>query len=385
MTERAFTVADSRKYTLSLCRMAGLDVFIQKVPRTILYYLCYWVNTSYHIFCFYTFYKHRQNVMIVLQCLSIWGAAGQCSVKTILALIHRRIMRKSFQFLTIKQDKSEEDPEIYANYLKWAKRLNLIQRTIFFVLNNNIVLLSLYVILSLVIFNERKHIVICNIPGLDFDTNSSLTSYVIHVIYQFIALVVGVYELIILDGLFAYFICNGAAVAETILLTVDRMTSKIEQNELSDDATTERIKEIVFLQKEYMEYVQYLDEMYSSMLLMQFGSFALSGSVALYVGGSSDWFAIYGVVLTSFTQLFFYNLLGTVVLTKNHQITQRFFEINWFQMCDRNKKYILLMIQRSQNMKTITVGHLAPLNLETGMSIYKALYSYFLLLKDVFK
>ncbi|XP_059621832.1 odorant receptor 30a-like [Phlebotomus argentipes] len=385
MAGKAFTVAESRKYTVSLLRMVGFDVFVQKVPRTFIYYFCYWVNTSYHIFCLYTFIKHRRDIMIVLQCLSVWGAAGQCSVKTILALIYRKTMRQAFTFLAEKQEKSEEDPEIHAGYLKWSRRLNMIQKTIFYVLNNNIVLLSLYVLLSIVFFGDRKHLLICNIPGLPFDTHAPFPSYEIHIFYQFIALCAGVYELIVLDGLFAFFVCNGAAVAETLLVMTKRMSAEIDQNKLTDDATTERIKYLVFLHREYMDYVSRLDVMYSSMLLIQFGSFALSGSVALYVGGSSDWFAIYGVVLTSFTQLFFYNLLGTILQTKNQQIRQTIFETSWLKMCEKNKRYILLMLQRSQTMKTITVGHLAPLNLETGMSIYKALYSYFLLLKDVFK
>uniref|UniRef100_A0A3F2ZDB8 Odorant receptor n=1 Tax=Lutzomyia longipalpis TaxID=7200 RepID=A0A3F2ZDB8_LUTLO len=385
MAQGGFTVVDSRSYTLFLCRMVGFDVFIQKAPRRFVYYLCFWVNTSYHIFCLYTFYKHRHDLMTVLQCLSVWGAAGQCSVKTFLALIYRKTMREAFHFLNEKQDKSKDDSEVYTRYLKWAKRLNLIQRTIFYVLSNNIVLLSLYVLLSIVIFNERKHLLICNIPGLDFDPYAPFPSYEIHVFYQFIALVAGVYELIALDGLFAYFVCNGAAIAETLLLKTRSLSMSIEGNKITDETTTERIKELVFLHREYMNYVYLLDRMYSTMLLMQFGSFALSGSVALYVGGTSDWFAVYGVVLTSFTQLFFYNLLGTVLQTKNQEISQEFFEINWLKMSVNNKKYILLMLQCSQRMKTITVGHLAPLNLETGMSIYKALYSYFLLLKDVFK
>lgn len=69
---------------------------------------------------------------------------------------------------------------------------------------------------------------------------------------------------------------------------------------------------------------------------------------------------------------------------QNQAIAEALYNSSWFTMSISNRKMILFMLQRARTVPTLSVGHLAPLNLETGMDIYKTLYSYFLLLKDAF-
>uniref|UniRef100_A0A3F2ZDI6 Odorant receptor n=1 Tax=Lutzomyia longipalpis TaxID=7200 RepID=A0A3F2ZDI6_LUTLO len=373
----------SRDFVVLLCRIIDLDPLIRDRRRTILFYACFIYPFFFHSFTLYTLYYHRNNIIPFLQCVSIWGAAGQCSFKTIIAYIHRKRIREIFDMITRKQTECEEDVQVYGMYLKWSKRLNVILKMLFYTLTSNIILFSLYLFLSIVV-NRPQFIFILNLPGLNADPNAGFPDYEIQLLFQLVALYIGVYEVIALDGLFAYFALNAASMGDSLIVTIQRMSTAVMDERTTNQDTFRAIKCIIQLHREYLNYINSLDEMYNGMFLMQFGSFAFSGSVGLYVGRESDYFAIYSIVATSLFQLFFYNSLGSVIETKNQDIAQEFYNTNWFYMNLSNRKMILFMLQRARTVPTLSVGHLAPLNLETGMSIYKTLYSYFLLLKDAF-
>ncbi|XP_055678207.1 odorant receptor 30a-like [Lutzomyia longipalpis] len=377
------TVADSRDFVVLLCRIIDLDPLIRDRRRTILFYACFIYPFFFHSFTLYTLYYHRNDIQTFLKCISIWGAAGQCSFKTINAYIYQKRIRKIFDMITYKQTESENDAEIHEMYLKWAKRLSVLLKLLFYTLTLNIIFFSLYAFLGIVL-GSPQFIFVLNIPGFNTDPKAGFPDYEIQLLYQLGALVIGVYEVIALDGLIAYFILSGVSMGDSIIVTIQRMSTAVLDERTSSEDTAEAIKRIIQLHWEYLSYINNLDEMYNGMFLMQFGSFAFSGSVAMYAGRSTDYFALYSIVLTSLFQLFFYNSLGSIIETKNQDIAFELYNTNWFYMSLSNRKKLLLMLQRAQTVKALTVGHLAPLNLETGMSIYKTLYSYFLLLKDAF-
>ncbi|XP_059621831.1 odorant receptor 67d-like [Phlebotomus argentipes] len=377
------TVADSRRSLVALCRIIDLDPLITDRKRTILFWACFIYPFFFHAFSLYTLYYYRNDMLPFLQCVSMWGAAGQCSFKTINAYIHRKRIREMFDQVTCKQSASEQDERVNAHYLKWARRLSVILKMLTSTLLSNFVFFNLYLLRGIVV-NDRKFIFVLNIPGLNADPNAGFPDYELQLTFQLVALWIGVWEVVALDGLFAYFALNGASQADSLIVTINRMSQAVEEERAAGDETSREIKRIIQQHGQYLDYINRLDEMFNGMFLMQFGSFAFSGSVALYVARISDWFAIYGIIATSYFQLFFYNSLGSVIETKNHEIAEEFYNCKWFMMSIKDRKMIMLMLQRARTVPTLSVGHLAPLNLETGMSIYKTLYSYFLLLKDAF-
>ncbi|XP_055714139.1 uncharacterized protein LOC129808287 [Phlebotomus papatasi] len=299
MVLRTFSVGESREYLLKRCAFMGLDVFLRDGRKNLWYYLCFWVPMAYQICCFYTLYLERNNPVIIMQCLSVWGAAGQAS--------------------------------------------------------------------------------------LNPDPSAGFPDYEIQVAIHVACLFVGINELVALDGLYTYFIFNAASMADGLIIHVRNMSSQVRQNSINDTETRKCIKHLAQLHREYMDYVKRLDKMYYVMVLMQFGSFALSGSVGLYAARVSDWYAVYGIVFTSVFQLFFFCSLGSVIENKNTEISEELYGANWAEMSVENRRMILFMLHHAKNANTISVGHLSPLNLETGMSTYRILYSYFLLLQDAVK
>ncbi|GAB0089629.1 Odorant receptor [Sergentomyia squamirostris] len=384
MFRRTRTVADSREFLIYLCRIIDLDPLITDRPRTILFYACFIYPCFFHLFSFYTFYQYRDDIVPFLQCVSLWGAGAQCSFKTFKAYIYRKRIRRIFDFITRKQEASIEDYQVYEKYLKWGKRLTIILRMLLYTLISNIIFFALYLILG-IIFNDPKFIFILNIPGLDPNPAAGFPDYHIQLTFQCIALYIGVFELAALDGIFAYFALNAASIGDSLCVSIERMSRNVEHENATHQRTTKQIQQIILAHRQYLNFIVSLDEIFCKIFLLQFGTYALTGSVGLYVGRISDWFAIYAIVVTSLFQLFFYNSIGSVIETKNQDIADEFYRTSWFLMSNNNQKLILFMLQRARTMPTLSVGHLAPLNLETGMSIYKKLYSYFLLLKDAFK
>uniref|UniRef100_A0A7G3AMD3 Putative membrane protein n=1 Tax=Lutzomyia longipalpis TaxID=7200 RepID=A0A7G3AMD3_LUTLO len=209
----------------------------------------------------------------------------QCSFKTINAYIYQKRIRKIFDMITYKQTESENDAEIHEMYLKWAKRLSVLLKLLFYTLTLNIIFFSLYAFLGIVL-GSPQFIFVLNIPGFNTDPKAGFPDYEIQLLYQLGALVIGVYEVIALDGLIAYFILSGVSMGDSIIVTIQRMSTAVLDERTSSEDTAEAIKRIIQLHWEYLSYINNLDEMYNGMFLMQFGSFAFSGSVAMYAGRS---------------------------------------------------------------------------------------------------
>lgn len=374
-----------------------------------------------------------------------------------LAYFTRKSIRNTFEFLKGKQEKAEDDPKVNEAFVKWNRRYHFLQRILLFALNSNLITLSSYSILNFLVFNKRKFVLVCYIPGkrvmvdqhrnsvtcnvfdsglgLNPDPSAGFPDYEIQVAIHLACLFVGINELVALDGLYTYFIFNAASMADGLIIHVRNMSCQVRQNSINDAETRKCIKHLAQLHREYMDYVKRLDTMYYVMVLMQFGSFALSGSVGLYAARVvslcnlllrskphlSQKFYLQNLYLffsraigmpcmelysrRSFNYSSFApsapsskirSMLYTLLTLFNHsdqffsyrqntEISEELYGANWAEMNAENRRMMLFMLHHAKNTNTISVGHLSPLNLETGMSTYRILYSYFLLLQDAVK
>uniref|UniRef100_A0A3F2ZDC1 Odorant receptor n=1 Tax=Lutzomyia longipalpis TaxID=7200 RepID=A0A3F2ZDC1_LUTLO len=385
MASGAFTVAKGREYLLKRCAFSGLDIFLRDGRKTISYYLCFWVPGLYMVFCVYSSYIHRSDHATVFQCLSVCGGAIQCSLKAHVAHIYRKDLRQVFEFVKRKYDEIQDDPEIEEHYCKKNRIHYILQRLLLYIINMNLVMFAIYPVLYFVIYGKRKFVVICNIPGLNPYPEAGFPDYEIQTAFHIGCLFVGTNELVCLDGLFGYFVLNGAAMADTLITHVRRMSSLLVKESLTDIETTAFIRYLGQLHQEYINYVNRLDRIYNLMFLIQFASFALSGSIGLYAARVSNWYAAYWLAMTAVFQLFFFCSMGSVIESKNFKISEELYKAQWTSMNVRNRRMLIFIMQRARTQRGMTVGNISKLNLETGMDVYKILYSYSVLLMDAVK
>lgn len=52
----------------------------------------------------------------------------------------------------------------------------------------------------------------------------------------------------------------------------------------------------------------------------------------------------------------------------------------WYELTIPEQKLILLMLRKSQNPLTLTIGQIMPLSMSTALSLTKAIYSYMMML-----
>uniref|UniRef100_A0A3F2ZDC5 Odorant receptor n=1 Tax=Lutzomyia longipalpis TaxID=7200 RepID=A0A3F2ZDC5_LUTLO len=383
MAARAFTVAKGREYLLKRCAFSGLDIFLRDGgKKTLSYYLSFVVPSFYQICCLYTCFILQNEPVTLLKCLSLWGAAGQCSIKIHLAHFHRKNFREKFNFIQQMQQKSENDPEISECFWKMNKTYHFLQKIIFYMYNVTLVLMGSYSLINFFVYGKRKFLVIMNVPGLNPDPEAGFPDYEIQTAVHLVCLFVGINELVALDGIFTYFVLNGAVIADNLIIHVRRMSLLVGQDSLTNSDTAAFIRHLSQLHQEYIGYVNRLDRMYNLMFLMQFGSFALSGSVGLYAARISDWYAVYWIVICNVFQLFFSCALGSIIESKNSLILDELYNTQWTSMNVRNRRMLMFIMQRARTQRGMTVGNISKLNLETGMDIYKILYSYSILLMD---
>lgn len=65
---------------------------------------------------------------------------------------------------------------------------------------------------------------------------------------------------------------------------------------------------------------------------------------------------------------------------QNEQIIDHIYDINWYLLSADQAKQVGFMLHMAQNPTSITIGNLAPLNVESYMSLVKSIYSYVMVL-----
>ncbi|CRK97284.1 CLUMA_CG010679, isoform A, partial [Clunio marinus] len=103
------------------------------------------------------------------------------------------------------------------------------------------------------------------------------------------------------------------------------------------------------------------------------GCMILQNTVTLYAIVSFNFIIGYAFLVVTALQIFFPNLLGTVLIVAGDNYYNHLCNISWHMLSVSDQKSVLLLLVSAINPKKITAG-LAVLQLQTFIEIYKSIY-----------
>lgn len=205
------------------------------------------------------------------------------------------------------------------------------------------------------------------------------------------------------ECMFIAFIMPYAAYVNAFCNEIKELNSMLVALPESDDSKIQnQLHRIEKLHQLLIEYVSMLQDLYNSYMLSKVALIYLGVISAILViltfadPMSCIFLALLfekltksclmGTIITVKVGLFPWILTSNLninvncVLFQNEQIMDHVYDINWFRLSADQAKQVGFMLHMSQNPTSITIGNLAPLNVESYMSLVKSIYSYVMVL-----
>ncbi|XP_071644484.1 odorant receptor 10-like isoform X1 [Temnothorax longispinosus] len=205
-----------------------------------------------------------------------------------------------------------------------------------------------------------------------------------------------VYESIIIIQFLHLLLCSDAmglinALLITLILHISGQIDILRKN-LMEIFSKERklspscsmIKEIIQKHKKIIIFSEHIENLFSYVALVMFISDTLimcflGFTIVTSIGrsdGSESIIKSFSFYLVMNMQTFVFCLAGEYLSAKSKSIGDAAYNSLWYESNSKDSRIILLLIMRSQNQLTITIGKIMNLSLEQFSSIVKASASY---------
>lgn len=149
---------------------------------------------------------------------------------------------------------------------------------------------------------------------------------------------------------------------------------------VNNDLVEKRLRRYIEFHKRIIRYVDELNEIVSTVILVEMLLFVIMLLVLLFTVIITTrtsiilWGSIYTFMIV--LQLFFMYYLSNEIIVESTRMGLAVYESSWYCLSIKNQRTILLIILRAQSPMQIMIGGFAPATLNTFQSILNVSYSY---------
>ncbi|XP_073960849.1 odorant receptor 4-like isoform X2 [Choristoneura fumiferana] len=147
--------------------------------------------------------------------------------------------------------------------------------------------------------------------------------------------------------------------------------------------------EVVKRHQELIHLVDQIEILYSKSTLFNIVSssvlICLSGFNVTSLEDMSVVFSFLAFLFMSLTQIFLLCYFGDMLMRSSMELSEAVYNTSWYQMDQSMKKNILFVLARARRPCKLTAANFADVNLRAFTTILSRSWSYFALLKTVYK
>ncbi|XP_055615190.1 odorant receptor 67d-like [Toxorhynchites rutilus septentrionalis] len=220
------------------------------------------------------------------------------------------------------------------------------------------------------------------LPFIDPDSRSG---YQLNYAYQVSCILWTPPGLTASQNVFFALIFNICIQFDMLVIKLDDLDKLIvtSDGENMDSAIHDKIKEIVRYQQRLYNFILTLKNLYSTQIFIDINCNAFQVIVTLFVLHIDIWMPGYMMISVATFQIFLLSFLGTLIEVKIDVLNNRIYDISWHKMPALERKNVQFMLHRSQQTLQLTYGGLVPLNMNLFVSVYKMIYSIFMMLQNL--
>ncbi|XP_053699222.1 putative odorant receptor 83c [Sabethes cyaneus] len=220
---------------------------------------------------------------------------------------------------------------------------------------------------------------------LPFVDPATRLGYQINYIYQIFCILYFPPEIAATQNMYFVLVFNICIEYDMLMLKLNELDKLIFNNKDGrlNDTIHEKLADIVRYHQRVNDFVTKFEELYSYQLFLEISIDALQIIITLFVLHIDFWMPGYLVIVVATFQLFLYCLLGTLIEIKTDSFSKRIYSINWYKLTKKEQKNIGFALRTSQKPRQLTYGGFTSLNVNFFLSIYKKIYSVFMMLQNM--
>ncbi|XP_065361861.1 odorant receptor 67d-like [Calliphora vicina] len=314
---------------------------------------------------------------VLLQALSLAGSAVQGYSKLLSSISRRLVMISMLQKLDNIYKEYQNDKS-YLMILRYRTDLaSKLLKTVMWIYISLASVIVLYPLLYGILYNEKMFVMQFLLPGIDPSTQFG---YVLHNVFHVFLICLGAFGNFASDMFIFIYIINIPLLKDIIKIKCEKL-NQVALKARNPKKTMPLLKEIVEWHKNYNKFVQQVEEVYYDVIFVQILTSVVSICCTIFCIVIHSWPAAFAYLLYSIIMLYAYCGLGNLVEISNDEVINIIYcDCLWYELSVPEQKLIILMLRKAQKPKTLTIGHMMPLSMNTALQLTKAIYSYMMML-----
>ncbi|XP_039441223.1 odorant receptor 67d-like [Culex pipiens pallens] len=179
------------------------------------------------------------------------------------------------------------------------------------------------------------------------------------------------------------------ALVFNICIQYDVLQLKLEDLDVLIKDTAEysviqqKLVEIIHCQQHLSAFVTEIERIFAVQMFIEISSMAMQIVVILFVEHIGLWIPGYLAILVATFQLLIFCALGTFISIKADLFAESVYNVSWHQIRIPEQQSIKFMMAKSQQSLLLTYGGMLPLDMNLFLSVYRKIYSIFMMLQNV--
>ncbi|XP_038104508.1 odorant receptor 67d isoform X1 [Culex quinquefasciatus] len=179
------------------------------------------------------------------------------------------------------------------------------------------------------------------------------------------------------------------ALVFNICIQYDVLQLKLEDLDKLIEDTAEysviqqKLVEIIHCQQHLSAFVTEIERIFAVQMFIEISSMAMQIVVILFVEHIDLWIPGYLAIIVATFQLLIFCALGTFISIKADLFAESVYNVSWHQIRIPEQQSIKFMMAKSQQSLLLTFGGMLPLDMNLFLSVYRKIYSIFMMLQNV--
>ncbi|KAG5684234.1 hypothetical protein PVAND_013472 [Polypedilum vanderplanki] len=220
------------------------------------------------------------------------------------------------------------------------------------------------------------------IPYINWKT--SLIGYLIHLIYWFFVTYCFMIALIITNFAIIFYLVSAIVQYDILKELLSELNVMIEQK--NDDERNQKIEKlfklIVTVHSDLLDFLNIFVDLFQFYYFIDIGALFIQIIISLFAISSFGFLPGYMLIIAATFQIFMPCLLSTFIIIKAEEFTENINNILWYLLPVKDQKMLMMILKISQEKKTLSTGF-TELNISTFVEMYKAIYSYWMILQEL--
>ncbi|KAG5684233.1 hypothetical protein PVAND_013471 [Polypedilum vanderplanki] len=244
------------------------------------------------------------------------------------------------------------------------------------------ILFGLYPIIFKIFLNIDTVFLELEIPFIDW--KNSLIGYVANLFYGYYIVICFILASIGSTFLIICFLATAIThydILKDLLKELNEITIQ-NNDENKNEKIKKLLKSITDIHVDLLNFMNIFANLFKFYYFMEIDGLFIQMIISLYAISTFNFLPGYMIIIAATFQIFMPCFFATFIIIKAEEFNESINNVSWYMMTTKDQKTLMMILKASQKEKTLSTG-IVELNISTFVEMYKAIYSYWMILQNL--